>query len=505
MITTLIRRELLNNLMTFRFGAATFIILLLVVANTFVLINDYEGRLESHNDSVNRHKRQLQETKTYSAGSVSQGLIDRPPNPLSIFNVGFDKQLGNEVRVTHVYVPSLWDAHTHGSSNPFMEMFASMDIVFIFEVILSLLALIFAYDALAGEYESGTLRLVLTHSVRRGNILVAKYISAMLSLIVPLVMSLLLSLILLTISTSISLNTNDFLRIGGIILTSVVYLSVFYLMGLLISAVTRRTSTALMLSMFVWGFLVLVYPNMILAVIPRPEAPQERTTSAYNKIEQMWKELDKDRKHYLATDDFPGEDWGYELRGWGSRSNFILLGNPHTLFYKCRSYMNFEGFGEEDEHKMPHAQKHFRYLGPRIIDTADKTWLVRKPALEDIFIRPANKERIWLKLSPVGLYDAATQAWAGTDVHGVRDFFDDARQYRKQVIDYFYDTDVFGSRQWFSSDKGAADWSDLPQFTYQRVDGYTNAKRALPDLCFLFMINIILFVVIFMIFVRSEV
>ena len=51
----------------------------------------------------------------------------------------------------------------HGSDNPFMDMFASMDVVFILEVILSLMALIFAYDALAGEYERGTLRLVSDH------------------------------------------------------------------------------------------------------------------------------------------------------------------------------------------------------------------------------------------------------------------------------------------------------------------------------------------------------
>ena len=89
-----------------------------------------------------------------------------PRTRLSIFNVGFDKQFGNEVRVSHTYVPSLWDAGMHGSDNPFMDMFASMDIVFIFEVILSLLALIFAYDTLAGEHERGTLRLVLTSHVR---------------------------------------------------------------------------------------------------------------------------------------------------------------------------------------------------------------------------------------------------------------------------------------------------------------------------------------------------
>ena len=123
------------------------------------------------------------EKKTYSMSKV---LIDRPPNPLSIFNVGLDKQLGNQVEIYHGFVPTLWDAAIHGSDNPIMDIFSSIDIIFIFEVVLSLLALIFAYDALAGEYEGGTLRLVLTHPVGRGHILLAKYMSAMLCLLVPL-------------------------------------------------------------------------------------------------------------------------------------------------------------------------------------------------------------------------------------------------------------------------------------------------------------------------------
>ena len=503
MLITLIRREILDNLMTFRFAAAVFIMLLLVVANTAVLIQDYERRLAGHNAAVKMHQRQLQEKKTYSAG-MEKLLVDRPPNPLSILNTGFDKRLGNEVLASHGYVPTLWDASRHGSDNPFMDMFASMDIVFILQVILSLLALIFAYDALAGEYEDGTLRLILTHPVSRGYVLFAKYIGAMLCLLVPLLISLLLAVILLVMSTSISLSTDDFLRIGGIIFASIAYLSVFYLIGLLISAATRRTSTALMLSMFVWGFFVLVYPNMILAMIPRPDAWQTRTASTFNKIEQIWEEFDRERKHFLATDDYPGEDWGYELRGWGSRYAY-LWGNPRSLQYTYESAMEFHGFGEKDEPKMPHAQNHFRFLGSKVISTADRTWLIRKPALENIYIQPANVERTWLKLSPVGLYDATTQALAGTDLRGVRDFFDTARQYRQQVIDYLYDKEAFGSRQWFSSDKEAADWSGLPQFSFQRTDAVTNAKRALPDVSLLLMINIALFTLIFLIFVKSEV
>ena len=52
MLTALIRRELLDNLMTFRFAVAVFIMLLLVVANTVVLIKDYEQRLASHSAAV---------------------------------------------------------------------------------------------------------------------------------------------------------------------------------------------------------------------------------------------------------------------------------------------------------------------------------------------------------------------------------------------------------------------------------------------------------------------
>ena len=305
MLITLTRRELLDNLMTFRFAAATFITLLLVVANTAVLIEDYEQRLASYHTALKTHRQQLQETETYSAGKV---FVDRPPNPLSIFNVGLDKRLGNQVEVSYAFVPTLWDAGMSGSDNPFLNIFNSIDIVFIFEVVLSLMALIFAYDALVGERERGTLRLVLTHPVSRGHILLAKYVGAMLCLLIPLLLSLLLALVLLTTTASFSLGTSDFLRIGGIVAVSLTYLSVFYLIGLLISTITQRTSTALMLSIFAWGFLVLAYPNMVLAVIMPSEHLEPRAKSALNQMKQMWDEFDRERKHFLANDPVSGED-----------------------------------------------------------------------------------------------------------------------------------------------------------------------------------------------------
>ncbi len=505
MFITLIRRELLDTLMTFRFAAAVFITLLLVVAATAVLIEDYERRLESYNTSIETHRQRLHKWQTYSPGMLRL-YVDRPPNPLSLFNVGLDKRLGNKIQVSPWFVPSLWDAEMDSSDNSFLNIFSSIDIVFIFEGVLSLLALIFAYDALAGERERGTLRLVLTHPVRRGHILFAKYISAMLCLLIPLLMSLLLAVILLTISTSISLRTDDFLCIGGIVLSSLVYLSVFYLIGLLISSVTHRTSTALMLSMFVWGFLVLVYPNMILATIVPQDTSSARGASALNEIKQIYEEFDRERKNFLANDPVSGEDPMFNMEGpsgWSSGDGFIE--NQLTLLYWYWSVISYNDFYDRHLPQVPHAQNYYGFLGPRMVDTANRAWLIRKQVLQEIFVKPAFVDRILLKLSPVGMYDATTQAWAGTDLRGIQDFFHAIREYRQAVVAYLYDRKAFGSRRWFAADKGKVDWDTLPRFSFQSGDIGVNAKRALPDLSLLLMINLSLFIIILLIFVKSEV
>ena len=510
MLMTLIRRELLDNLMTFRFAAAVFITLLLVVANTIVLLKDYEQRLTAYNKAVNESHQELREGKTYS-GYAGALVVHRPPNPLSIFNLGLDKQVGNKIEVYHAFVPTIWDAEKHGVDNPFLNLFTSIDIVLVFQGVLSLLALIFAYDALAGERERGTLRLVLTHPIQRGYILFAKYISAMLCLLVPLLISLLLSIILLTTSTTISLSADDFLRIGGIVLTSLLYVSLFYLIGLCISAMTRRTSTALMLCMFVWGVLVLVYPNLILTavdIVPQPETQ----TSVYNQIKQMWEKLDKEDKQFIRNDTVlsppsrGGEDMaaGFGLEGveytfWKDEDK------PSILLYFHQTGLYAGKIKAESEPQVPRVQNYYGFYNRETINTVQRTWLVRKPALEAIYVQPANLGRTLLKFSPVGLYDAATEAWAGTDLEGIQDFFSTVQRYRRVVVDYFYDQKIFESRQWFAADKGTADWDALPQFSFHRSDTGINAKRALPDMLLLLTMNVILFTVILLIFIKSEV
>lgn len=497
MLKTLIRRELLDNLMTFRFAAVALITLLLVVVNTVVLTQDYEQRLESYNDSVKRHHQDLRNSKTYSTAYL---FIDRAPNPLSIFNVGLDKRLGNYIGIYHGFMPTLWDARMHGTDNPFIAFFSSIDIVFVFEVVLSLMGLIFAYDAIAGERERGTLRLVLAQPIGRGQILLAKYISAMACLLVPLILSLLFALLFLT--RSIPLSTADFLRIAGIVLTSFAYLSLFYLIGLLISVATRRTGTALMLAMFVWGFLILVYPNLIRATVSPGGDIQARVKTAHNQIQQIIDEYERERQKFLENEGIAGETSEFsKALGFYHQADV----NPVTLTTYIENMSVISEIRPDFEKYVPVAKRYYNFVEPLATRTVEKAWRVRKQALDEIYVKQATTDRILLKLSPVGIYDAATQAWTGTDLSGLKDFFDAAQRYRKVTIDYFYAKNAFASREWFVADKGAVDWSTLPAFTFQRSDVGTNAKRALPDLFLLLICNLVLFMAIVLIFIKSEV
>ena len=502
MFWVLLRREILAHLITFRFAITVITCLLLVATTMFIRINDYEQRLASYNAARDAHRDELLSTRTYS---FLMPKIDRPPNPLSIFNAGMDSRLGNTLRIYYTHVPVLWDAHSHSSGNLFIDHFYRIDLVFVFQFVLSLLALLFAYDAIAGERESGTMRVTMSNPVRRGNILGAKYVGAMTCLILPLIISFIIALIWIVSTGSIVFSEADFLRIAGILLTSIIYLSAIYLIGFFISASVHRTATALMLSLFVWVVLVLVYPSLSVSVVDQLIKPERsQLNSNYDAMWQIREAANEEVTEYLQNDGIAGESEHFDVEGSRGGLN-VGLSNQRTLMrIDFRAY-DWQFISPESEKRVPHVIRYHQFLAPLRIDAAEKMGLIRLPALDQIRFRRARIAQNLLRLSPAAMYNLATQAWLGTDLEGVTDFFEAARHYRRTLINYFYDEDAFSSRQWFASDQGAVNLDDLPRFVYQRASLWVNATRALPDLQLLILLNVALFLATFAIFVRQEI
>ena len=491
MLWTLIRHELLMKLMTFRFLVAVIASMSLVLAGSLVLTDNYERRLASYNEDFQKHQEGNFRGKTYSSFMPS---LDRAPNPLSVFNQGLDKRSKNSLQIKIGEVPFLWGnvSLNTGFSNPFRYLLADIDLVSIFQILFSLLALVFAYDAIAGDRENGTLRLILVNPVGRGLIVISKYLGAMLCLTLPLLMSFLLVLLLQLQSPVIHYSADEFLRIGGIFLTTVVYTSTFYLIGLFISSMIHRTATSLIVSMFIWVVLTLLYPNVSLFLVNRFIDTETRVTQANQAIDQILEQ-------FYWAEEAPGDPFEDPPLLKGSRSG----GGSSSYTHLAK---NITFIPDASEIHVPAVKAYFQELTSGRIRTANKVWQIREEAFSETYIRKSDIARNALRFSPAGLYHLSTEAWAGTGLASVEDFFKAGRQHRETILDYFYDKKAFSARQWFASDKGAVRWDDVPRFSYQPPSVFEDtSNRALPDLLLLFLLNPILLMITFAVFSRQEV
>ena len=482
MVGTLIQREILMNLLTFRFLVAILVCPSLMLASSAVSTNNYARRLANYNTAIIEHHQQNFSARTYSYLSL---YLDRPPNPLSIFNQGLDMRAANTVQIQRGKVPYLWenDYRSTDYDNPFRHLLAELDIVSLFQVLLSLLALVFAYDGITGEREAGTLRLMLANPVSRGLILFSKYVGAMTCLLVPFFVSFLLALLFQLQTGVITYTDDDALRIVGIFGTSLIYVSTFYLIGMLISSTVHRTATSLIFSVFVWMVFTLLYPNVSLFMVNRFVETNERLEQVNREIDQIWERFDREKRKYrypLAS---------AHCRGWRGADERR----------DCRE------IAPELEPEIPAAKAYYGSLVPLRIRTAETVWQARKQSLLITYIRKYNIARNTLRFSPAGLYQLTTKAWSGTSLFDIEDFFTQVRQYRQTVMNYLYDKNAFSSRQWFASDKGAVSWDDMPRFFYRQLSTWDAATRALPDLLLLAIFNLFLFFTTFFIFIRQEV
>jgi ABC-type transport system involved in multi-copper enzyme maturation permease subunit len=183
-----------------------------------------------------------------------------PPIPLSIFAKGLEENLCRSYEPG--FVGSIDVSSSQKSVNKLFKLFTTPDLLYIIKVILSLCAMLFAFDVICGEKETGTLRQSLSCSLRRPTLIAGKWVGGFTSFILPFFIAVLLGTIFVTLSPMVDMNAQNLTKLGLFLLGSVIYLAVFLSLGLLISCLTHRSSTSFVLSLFVWAILVFLIPNL---------------------------------------------------------------------------------------------------------------------------------------------------------------------------------------------------------------------------------------------------
>ena len=281
MLGTLIRKEVLRHLLTLRF-ASTFVLILLLGSISMTLSSnmylqnheEYQARTRAYRQALDELEQEEDFWERWDGIFWRQGKSAAvPPGPMSAVVQGLTSAYPAGITV---YGSAERQSSVDRSRwrNPLMGLYDTPDIVYMVSVIMSLLAILFVFDAVSGEKEAGTLRLMLSNPLPRHTVLLAKWLGGLATLMVPFVLMFVGGIGYCWAKGTVSLEGDHAIRLVMLLVAAGLYISVFFTLGLLISCCTHRSSTSLFLSLFVWAGLVLAIPNLapVLAkiIIPAP-------------------------------------------------------------------------------------------------------------------------------------------------------------------------------------------------------------------------------------------
>ena len=295
-----VRKEIAENIISYRNLITTGLCIVLFLSSALIMTRDYQNRQTSYS---------LRD----AMGQTRTGMrpkLAKPPASLSILAHGLDANMGRLIFIwwSQPRKEVGADVVDPGERNPLFSLFAAPDFVYIIKIVMSVLALFFAFDSVCGEKERGTLKMMLASGgTSRSSIVLGKWLGGYLSLLICLLPALLLVLIWMAIHPAVDIRGEDWIRIGFIVLFSMVYISIFFLLGLLVSTLTHRGATSLLIILLLWVVWVVGMPNLgvLLAkqLSPVPESlafmsekqavGQRRFDSQMDSFEAYWQADDR--------------------------------------------------------------------------------------------------------------------------------------------------------------------------------------------------------------------
>lgn len=517
MIWLIAKKDFLLNLTSPRFIIGFILCLVIIPFTMLVSIDGYRNQMRIHEVDV---KEQAEIWNTIRVYSAVRPTIIKEPEALSIFTQGIQGNMGSSVLIEFGEYPTLLTGHAGTRDNPLLNAFFSIDFTTVIAILMSLLALVFSYDLFTREKEDGTLKLVFTNSLSRTSFLSGKFLGILITLLPILLFCFILSIILILAAPDISFSSTDWIGIILIFFTSTIYLMLFILMGMLISALSKSSSVSIVVSLLIWIWMLFLVPD-----IAYYSSQSIYKVPTYDNVRYSLDELD--REFEKATD----EKWTsitreMKLDGVG-HWNWNGGGDGYDEMYGC-TYETYEFHKRLNE-----------WREPMRISYADKKWSYQKSWLDAL----AKQERIrqvlsWL--SPSEIFSQISSNLSRTSSGTYLTYMEKVREYRETLIQYFKQKSLFNSCIYFTQQdpktfvkqadlealaaSGQIDWehfkvpanwepryykpldlSDVPQFTYTTATSGETLKQSIGLLIGLLLPGIIFLSAIVYIFMKYDV
>jgi ABC-type transport system involved in multi-copper enzyme maturation permease subunit len=423
-ILRLAKKDFLTNLLSARFVISFILCLVLIPFSILINISQYQDRAAQYRIDRDAAEKRVQQVRVYSK---LRPEVVIPPAPLSVFSKGVSGQVGNRVKIWLGDKPMLAAGKTEAGDNPFLASFFSVDFADIAAIIFSLLALIFSYDALTREKEDGTLRLQMSNSLGRSTLLAGKILGIVLTLLPILAFSYLLSVVLILFSRNISFTAAEWGRIALLFAASLLYLTVFVFIGLLVSSRSRTSVTSLVLCLFLWVLFVFLVPN-----VSANFAESFVRTQSRDNLDRVLVDLNHEREEKISQ---------------ACKAQGIPQGGSYW-YYSGGVDGGVETYGN-DRGTFEQVRRRAEISVPLSLQYADKRWALQKAYLDSL-TRQARAADTLSLVSPAGVFRAIAAALCASDLGSHQKVMDRVRQYRETFVRYLEAKNIFSSFRWIT-------------------------------------------------------
>jgi len=303
MVWAVFRKELTELLWTYRFLVAVGIFTLLLPVSFYGNAHDLRQRQAEYLEMTRLWQEQARAAVQTGEWKSLRNEAYRPPSPLSVWASGLEAFIPNRIVSTQEGLVRV--EGQGGLHNPMATLMGSVDFVYVVGWVLSLLAFIFTFDAVAGEKERGTLRLLMANPVTRGQVLIGKGLASGTALGIALMVGLLGGLAVLAwLYPDLLFRPEVLARVPWILAGTGVFMLAMTFLGILASTLAHRASTVMVGLLLTWTFMALLIPRvspMIAEVLYPVESPQVfhmKQTLVRQALEREW---DRARRDLFET------------------------------------------------------------------------------------------------------------------------------------------------------------------------------------------------------------
>ncbi len=429
---TLLKKETLENLVTMRFIIGFLACNLVFGLITYVLMQDFQLELSRVSAAQQESREDLERRRVWSR---VRPTIIKEPSILAVFGSNMGTNWGKRVWISHTRIPVLTtDEAGDAGSKDLLAFLYEFDYTNIVQILVSLMALLLSFDALSGEKERGTLRLLLSNSIKRTTVFLSKFLGAFFALLIIVITASIISLFIYLINLPRSPGAGEWISIALIVAAGIVFGAVFIALGMLVSAFTRKTSSALIVCMLAWVLLVIVLPNSV-GFLSTSFGFSRDLVDYQRSLDALDNEYADKMQMFVPLRDFTFfADYYLSREG---RIRFTVMGDNYLK-------LNLERQVQAINAQFEYAVKRYD------LEKDFRDGRAQKMTLSNIL----------LMLSPSTLYGNVVNALARVDAANHEAFMQQARLYREEVISFIRSNGGYSTKRWFTFDRDDASYRD---------------------------------------------